>query len=69
MHVKLKSKGLMNKFFSLPIWVPLSRVTFATYLIHTLLIYSFYSSQENPIHIQDFTIVILFGYFFFGHLI
>ena len=48
---------MINKFLSLSIWIPLSRLTFATYLVHTLVLISYYSSQEHTMHLQDYSAV------------
>ena len=45
--------GLINKLLSLNLWIPLSRLTFSAYLIHSTLIYNHYYSQDHPIHGQD----------------
>lgn len=45
---------------SLNLWLPLSRLTFSAYLIHSTMIYNHYYSQDHPIHGQDYNMVNFF---------
>ncbi|KAJ7986824.1 hypothetical protein DPEC_G00332400 [Dallia pectoralis] len=57
--------GFINNILSLSLWVPLSNVSFACYLIHPILIILYNGQQETPIHYTDMN----FLYLFLGHLI
>lgn len=52
--------GIFNKFFSLSIWTPLSRLSFSAYLIHSTILFAYYASQDHAIHLQDSLIVYLY---------
>lgn len=45
--------GLIDNFLSWRFWIPLSRLTFGAYLLHSLVIMYYYVCQENPYHYQD----------------
>uniref|UniRef100_A0A7M5UX50 Nose resistant-to-fluoxetine protein N-terminal domain-containing protein n=2 Tax=Clytia hemisphaerica TaxID=252671 RepID=A0A7M5UX50_9CNID len=49
--------GYINSFLSWGAWVPISRLTFAAYLVHPLVIFFFYGISERPYHYQDNMIV------------
>ena len=49
--------GFVNRFFQLSFWVPLSRLSFSIYLIHTMVLLYFNSMMEHTFHLQDTTIV------------
>jgi hypothetical protein len=55
-------KGFINKFLSLKIWVPLSRLSYAVYLIHFCVIEFFIYRSEHPVYLQHDLIVIKFYY-------
>ncbi|KPP74102.1 nose resistant to fluoxetine protein 6-like, partial [Scleropages formosus] len=57
--------GLINKILSLNVWVPLSNISFACYLIHPILIILYNGEQDTPIHYTD----INFFYLFVGHMV
>lgn len=42
--------GPVNKFLSLKMWQPLSRLTYAIYLIHCLVMLTIYLSMKTPPH-------------------
>ncbi|XP_066267362.1 nose resistant to fluoxetine protein 6-like [Branchiostoma lanceolatum] len=56
--------GVVDTILSWDAWVPLSRLTYCAYLIHTLVWYAVYFSREVPIHYSTFTMI----YFFLGHV-
>ncbi|XP_035698599.1 nose resistant to fluoxetine protein 6-like [Branchiostoma floridae] len=56
--------GVVNTILSWDGWVPLSRLTFCTYLMHVPVVFAFYFTMEVPIHYSTFTMI----YFFLGHL-
>ncbi|XP_060603088.1 nose resistant to fluoxetine protein 6-like [Ruditapes philippinarum] len=57
--------GIINSFLSWKLFIPLSRLTYISYLIHPVIMEIYYMSKRDPIYITDFDAV----YFFFGHLI
>ncbi|KAL0965890.1 hypothetical protein UPYG_G00287290 [Umbra pygmaea] len=57
--------GIINDILSLSVWVPLSNISFACYLIHPILIILYNGKQETPIHYADLN----FLYLFLGNLI
>uniref|UniRef100_A0A3P8NQH5 Nose resistant-to-fluoxetine protein N-terminal domain-containing protein n=1 Tax=Astatotilapia calliptera TaxID=8154 RepID=A0A3P8NQH5_ASTCA len=57
--------GFIKRFLSLTFWVPLSKISFACYLIHPVFIILYIGFQETPIHYTD----INFMYLFLGHLV
>ncbi|RUS71521.1 hypothetical protein EGW08_020719 [Elysia chlorotica] len=52
--------GVVNKFLSWSVWVPLSRLTFVVYLIHIIVLLIWGSMAQSPFHIDDITIVMLY---------
>ena len=52
-HNFSQTKGLVNKFLSWRVWIPLSRLTFGAYLLHPLVIFYFFWSHDNAYHYQD----------------
>lgn len=44
--------GIVNKFLSWKIWIPLSRLTYSAFLVHLEVIYIFTFIKEIPIHYQ-----------------
>ncbi|KAI4887518.1 hypothetical protein NFI96_002269 [Prochilodus magdalenae] len=57
--------GFVNKILSLRVWLPLSNISFACYLIHPILILIYNGKQETPIHYTDLN----FLYLFLGHMV
>ena len=57
--LKLFIKGIISKIFSWPIWKPLSRLTYSTYLIHVTVIYFVIYLSDKPPHKVEFETVIL----------
>lgn len=58
---KLKSlhffAGFVNTILSWKAFIPLSRLTYCAYLVHPIILQSFYLSQRYTIYITDFEIV------------
>ncbi len=45
--------GVVNRFLSMPMWIPLSRLTFNTYLIHEVVFVIINSSMRDGIYFTD----------------
>lgn len=56
--------GFINDILSWTVWIPLSRLSFSAYLIHTFVLIGYLSSQEHFIHLSD----VNFVYMYIGHL-
>ena len=50
------SGGPMNTFLSLPMWQPISRLSYAIYLIHVPIIKTILYSTETPLYFDGFTV-------------
>ncbi|KAJ8402353.1 hypothetical protein AAFF_G00368420 [Aldrovandia affinis] len=57
--------GFVNKFLSMKLWVPLSNISYACYMIHPMLIILYNGQQDTPTHYTDIT----FFYLFLGHTV
>ena len=51
--------GIVNKFLSLHIFAPLSRLSYSAYLIHMIVIMQFYFTQNHMLSFQESTFVCL----------
>ena len=66
--------GVVNSFLSLPVWVPLGRLTYSVYLIHPIILVVLSTSRRTPIYADDINISVLYcavviGCYGFGFLI
>ena len=52
--------GLVNRFLSWKVWIPLGRLTFGAYLVHPILIYASVSDSKNMYHYSYATFVSIF---------
>ena len=50
--------GVINKFLSMPFWVPLSRMTFNAYLVHEIILILVFTDLRSPIYYSDLTMAI-----------
>ncbi|CAH1788359.1 unnamed protein product [Owenia fusiformis] len=57
--------GIVNTILSWGGWVPLSRLTFAAYLIHPTMMWIYVYNRRTPIFATQYTMV----YMFFGHMV
>jgi peptidoglycan/LPS O-acetylase OafA/YrhL len=49
--------GVINQFLSAPFFIPLARISYVCYLIHPVIIFAYYYSQEALFHGSGLTIV------------
>ncbi|KAL4225568.1 hypothetical protein ACF0H5_016256 [Mactra antiquata] len=59
------SGGIVNGFLSWKLFIPLSRLTYISYLIHPVIMEVFYGSLRNPFYFTDLIMV----YNYLGHLV
>ncbi|XP_053395797.1 nose resistant to fluoxetine protein 6-like [Mercenaria mercenaria] len=52
--------GPVKDILSWKFWAPLGRLTYAAYLVHPIIIYTYYFSMFQPLHFSDLTMVYLF---------
>jgi hypothetical protein len=52
-----KIAGLLDVLLSWKIYVPLSRLTYSTYLIHVIIIQSHVASSMIPVYLSDYSMV------------
>lgn len=52
--------GVINRFLSLPIWIPLSRMTFNVYLVHEMIMILLFSELRQTYYYTDATMCIHF---------
>ena len=45
--------GLVNKFLSASYWIPLSRLTYSAYLLHPLVLTSYFGSFQHTVEYSD----------------
>ena len=50
--------GVINRFLSLPFWVPLSRLTFNAYLVHEVVLVVIFGDLRDTIFYTDITIAV-----------
>ena len=50
--------GVVNRFLSLPIWVPLGRLTFTTYLVHEIILLLIASQMRDGLYFTDLMMVV-----------
>lgn len=52
--------GPVRDVLSWKMWAPLGRLTYAAYLVHPIVIFTYYYNVPQPIHYSDFNMVYLF---------
>lgn len=52
--------GPVNTFLSLKLWMPLSRLTYNSYLVHPLVLYFTYMNVERLYHIDMYSLAVLY---------
>ena len=50
--------GVINRFLSLPIWVPLSRMTFNAYLVHEMVMVLIFGEARDSLYYNDATFIV-----------
>ena len=45
--------GIVNDFLSMKFWIPLSRLTFVTYLVHAIVLFFLFFTRRNPVYGTD----------------
>jgi peptidoglycan/LPS O-acetylase OafA/YrhL len=64
-----KQGGIINKILSWPIWAPLARLNYATYLIHLTLIFIMATNQRLPFYYQPHLVINNFvSHIFFSYI-
>ena len=48
--------GIVNQFLSMKFWIPLSRLTFAAYLVHEIVLFVLIFTRRAPIYATDVTL-------------
>ena len=49
--------GVINRFLSMPMWIPLSRLTFNAYLVHEMMMLLLFGELREPLYFSDTTMV------------
>ena len=49
---------VVNSFLSMKIWIPLSRLTFNTYLVHEIVLTVIFGNLRDPVHYTDITLAV-----------
>lgn len=61
--------GIVNKILSWPIWSPLAKLNYGTYLIHLTIIFIMFANQRIPFYYQSHLVVNNFvSHIFFSYL-
>ena len=50
--------GVINRFLSLPFWIPLSRLTFNAYLVHEIVLGAIFGEQRDTMFYTDITMAV-----------
>ena len=45
--------GVINDFFSMQFWLPLSRLTYTTYLVHAIVLFFLFFTRRQPVYSTD----------------
>lgn len=52
--------GFINKILSWKAWIPLSRLTYCAYLLHMIVLQTFFFSRENKLHFDHVIMVVFY---------
>ena len=52
--------GVVNSLLSLPVWVPLGRLTYAVYLTHPFVLAAVFTSTRKSVYFDDMTLSVLY---------
>ena len=50
--------GLVNRFLSMKFWIPLSRLSYNTYLLHEFILIVIFGSERKPVNYQDYNLTV-----------
>jgi peptidoglycan/LPS O-acetylase OafA/YrhL len=57
--------GIINKILSWSAWIPLSRLTYSAYLVHTMIIIYYFATKNHLFHLEDLGMI----YMFLSHVV
>ncbi|XP_012936942.1 nose resistant to fluoxetine protein 6-like [Aplysia californica] len=52
--------GLINSFLSMPVWIPLGRLTYTVFLIHPILTMTWAFARRTPYYLDDLSIIMVY---------
>ena len=52
--------GPINMLLSLPVWIPLGRLTYTAYLVHPFLLVAFVMTRQTSFYVDDMSLIILY---------
>ena len=55
--------GIVGDVLSWKVWRPLSKLTFAVYLVHPLLVFSYWNSVKTGLHVTEFYMVTIVEFY------
>ncbi len=62
--------GIVDSFLASPLWMPLSKLSFCAYLVHPLVLNTYYASQPQPLYYSDNNFIYIYiGNVFFTYAV
>ncbi|XP_012934636.1 nose resistant to fluoxetine protein 6 [Aplysia californica] len=52
--------GLVNSLLSMPVWIPLGRLTYTAYLTHPMVLTVWAVTRQTPLYLDDVSLVMIF---------